>query len=100
MANATGRIAVEVAYATPQEQVLLKLELPPGAAVRDAIEQSGILLRFPEIDPQRAKLGIFSRFTQLDEPLSAGDRVEIYRDLLADPKTVRRQRAALARRRR
>ncbi len=88
-------VTVEVAYAKPDEQVLLSLEVEPGTTVRQAVEQSGLLERFPEIDPGgENKVGIFGRLTKLDAALRAGDRVEIYRPLKADPKEVRRRRAA------
>lgn len=90
----TDVIAVEVAYALPKEQVILSLEVAAGATLRDAIEQCGLLERFPEIDLQVNKVGIFGKLSGLDVPLRAGDRVEIYRALIADPKQVRRQRAA------
>lgn len=95
MSSATAeRIAVEVAYARPDVQLIIALELEPGATVAEAIARSGVLARFPEIDLARAKLGVFGKPCGLDTPLRGGDRVEIYRPLLADPKEVRRQRAA------
>jgi len=87
-------ISVEVAYARPEEQVILALELPAGSTLRQAVEQSGILDRFPEIDPGSMKAGIFGKLKKADQVLQAGDRVEIYRPLIADPKDVRKQRAA------
>ncbi len=87
-------IQVEVAYARPEEQVLLEVELPAGATVGEAISTSAILKRFPEIDLNSNKVGIFSKPAKLDTPLRDGDRVEIYRELIADPKAVRKQRAA------
>jgi putative ubiquitin-RnfH superfamily antitoxin RatB of RatAB toxin-antitoxin module len=93
MANAES-IAVEVAYARPDEQVILRLELPAGSTLRQAVEQSGILDRFEEIDPDNMKAGIFGKLKKADQVLAAGDRVEIYRPLIADPKEVRKQRAA------
>ncbi len=88
------RIEVEVAYARPDEQVLLTLRVPRGATVGDALEASGLLKRFPEIDLARNKVGIFGRLTSLAHTLREGDRVEVYRPLIADPKEVRRRRAA------
>ncbi|MGD2074507.1 MAG: RnfH family protein [Gammaproteobacteria bacterium] len=88
------QITVEVAYAKPEEQLIISLEVPRGATCREAIEQSGILDHFHEIDLEKAKVGIFGKLKKLDEPLRPGDRVEIYRPLIADPKEVRRQRAA------
>jgi putative ubiquitin-RnfH superfamily antitoxin RatB of RatAB toxin-antitoxin module len=93
MAN-VETIAVEVAHARPQEQVILRLELPAGSTLRQAVEQSGILERFPDIDPDTMKAGIFGKLKKPDQVLQAGDRVEIYRPLIADPKQVRKQRAA------
>lgn len=87
-------IQVEVAYALPHNQVLIPVEVEEGATVRNAIERSGILERFPDIDLDKAKVGIFGKLIKLDNPLRAKDRVEIYRPLIADPKEVRRQRAA------
>ena len=85
---------VEVAYAKPDEQVILALEVEEGATVLEAVERSGLLDRFPEIDPATAKLGIFSKAAKPDAALSPGDRVEVYRPLIADPKEARKKRAA------
>ena len=93
MANAEP-ITVEVAYARPEEQRIVSLEVMPGTTLRQAIEQSAILEHFTEIDLSNAKVGIFGKLKKLDETLRAGDRVEIYRPLIADPKQVRKQRAA------
>jgi len=93
--DADETIPVEVAYATPAQQLILNLDVPVGACIEDAIRQSGILQRFPEIDLGRAaRVGVFGKLAKLTSPLRAGDRVEIYRPLIADPKEVRRQRAA------
>jgi len=86
-------IEVEVAYALPDEQVLLKVRVAAGATLRDAIDASGILRRFPQIDLARDAVGVFGKVAKLDDRLSAGDRVEIYRPLTMDPKQARRQRA-------
>lgn len=86
-------IAVEVAYARPDEQVILAVHLPAGATVEEAIRRSGVLERFQEIDLGKNKVGIFSKITKLDAALRDKDRVEIYRTLIADPKEVRRKRA-------
>ena len=88
----TEEIDVEVAYATPGEQRLLKVRAPSGITIRTAIECSGLLREFPEIDLNRIKVGIFSRRTQLTTVLRAGDRIEIYRPLAVDPMTARRAR--------
>jgi len=87
-------IDMEVAYATPEEQAIVPVKLAAGATVGEAIEASGILRRFPEIELAATKVGIFGRVVTLDQVLRARDRVEIYRPLIADPKEVRRKRAA------
>jgi hypothetical protein len=87
------QLRVEVTYALPDQQVLLALEVGEGTTVREAIERSGVLARFPEIELKRGHVGIFGRATPLHMPLSDGDRVEIYRPLIADPKESRRERA-------
>lgn len=84
---------MEVAYARPDRQLILSVDVSAGATPIDAVRDSGILDEFPEIDPERAKMGIFGKLVRKDQPLQAGDRVEIYRPLVADPKEVRRQRA-------
>lgn len=87
-------IAVEVSYATPAEQVIIKLYVLRGTTLAEAVRMSGILQRFPDIDPDKSKVGIFGKINKPDYVLREGDRVEIYRPLIADPKEVRRQRAA------
>ncbi len=91
------RIPVAVAYARPEEQVVIPLEVPPGTTLGQAIALSGIQERFPEIDLATARVGIFSKLSPLSTLLQAGDRVEIYRPLCADSKTLRKQRAAARR---
>ena len=86
-------IVVEVAYAKPEEQLIIPVKVPPGTTVRQAIEQSGILERFPDIDLSTQKVGIFGRVVPMDRELNERDRVEIYRPLIADPKAMRRERA-------
>ena len=93
-------IRVEVVYALPAEQFLAEIELPEGATVRQAIERSGVLRRFPDIDPARVRVGIFGRVTADDTRLEDGDRIEIYRPLVVDPKDARRDRAGRRRNRR
>ncbi len=85
---------IEVAYAKPEQQTLLSLELPEGSTAEAAILASGILDHYPEIDLHQHKIGIFGKLCKLDQCLKAGDRVEIYRPLLIDPKEARRNRAA------
>jgi len=85
---------VEVAYALPTQQLILPVKVPVGTTAEAAIQASGILTKFPEIDLAVNKIGIFGKLSQLDIKLRHLDRVEIYRPLIADPKEVRRQRAA------
>lgn len=87
-------IAVEIAYARPEQQHVIALSLPLATTVEQAIRRSGILNVCPEIDLQQTKVGIFSKRVRLDDRLQSGDRVEIYRSLLLDPKQRRRKRAA------
>lgn len=89
---------VEVAYARPDEQVIIALDVEPGTTVEEAIRASGILERFAEIDLAQNKVGIFGKLTPLNTELRPKDRVEIYRALIADPKEVRKQRAAAGKR--
>ncbi len=85
---------VEVCYALPEKQFLVPVKLPAGATLQQALEASGILQKHPEIDIKKNKFGIFAKLSKLDSVLRDGDRVEIYRPLIADPKEVRKQRAA------
>lgn len=82
---------IGIAYAAPTRQAWLSVEVPDGASVKDAIERSGILQQFPEIDLEQQKVGIFSKLTKLDVTLADGDRIEIYRPITCDPKTVKRR---------
>ena len=86
-------IEVEVAYAAPRQQVAKTLTLPAGSSVEQAILASGVLEAFPEIDLTRQRVGVFGEFLRLDDRLQGGERVEIYRALIADPKEARRRRA-------
>ena len=87
-------IAVQVIYALPERQELVELRLPSGSTLGQAIEHSGLLEKFPEIDLTQQKVGVFGKLGRTDQELRDRDRVEIYRPLLADPKEVRRKRAA------
>lgn len=87
-------IDVEVAYAKPEEQALIPLRVAPGTTLEQAILQSGVLERFPEIDLAVNRVGIFGKVAKKDTVLNPGDRVEIYRPLIADPKEARKKRAA------
>ncbi len=87
-------INVEVCYALPQRQELVKLVLPEGATVGDAVAASGLLEAYPEIEVDgRNMVGIFAKLARTDAVLRDKDRVEIYRPLIADPKAVRKKRA-------
>jgi uncharacterized protein len=87
-------LKVEVCYALPDKQVLISVSLPTGATLQQAIEASGLLEKHSEIDIKKNKFGIYAKLSKLDTVLRDRDRVEIYRPLIADPKEVRKQRAA------
>lgn len=84
---------IEVAHARPEKQVLKSLQVAAGTTVQQAIELSGIRKDFPDLEVNPQRLGIFSNPATADQPLREGDRVEIYRPLIADPKEARRKRA-------
>lgn len=86
-------ISVEVVYALPNEQVVFDLAVKSELTVEEIIRQSGILERYPEIDLNKNKVGVYSRNVKLDAKVRDKDRIEIYRPLLADPKEIRRKRA-------
>ena len=88
-----ANIVVEVAYALPQKQYLQRVTLEEGATVEEAIRASGLLTLRNDIDLAKNKVGIYSRPVKLGDSVKDGDRVEIYRPLIADPKELRRQRA-------
>jgi putative ubiquitin-RnfH superfamily antitoxin RatB of RatAB toxin-antitoxin module len=92
--NSPAWITVEVVFANPAEQTLVALKLAEGSTIEEAINASGLLNRFPEIDLSINKIGIFGSVCSLDRTLKQNDRVEIYRPLLNDPKETRRIRAA------
>jgi len=87
-------IKIEVAYATPTQQLIIPLEVPDGTTIASAIERSGILVRYPEIDLTQQKVGVFSQARLLTDCVEEGERIEIYRPLLLDPKEARKLRAA------
>lgn len=87
-------IKVEVAYALPDKQAIVEVEVPAGTTALEAAQLSGITGKFEGIDLDNAKLGIFSKLVSPGQVLQEGDRVEIYRPLIADPKEVRKERAA------
>jgi putative ubiquitin-RnfH superfamily antitoxin RatB of RatAB toxin-antitoxin module len=84
---------VEVVYATPTRQVVIEASVRPGVTVEQVIRASGMLAKFPEIDLTRQRVGIFGVIAHLQDAVHDGDRVEIYRSLVADPKEARRARA-------
>ncbi|OGS94639.1 MAG: protein RnfH [Gallionellales bacterium RIFCSPLOWO2_02_FULL_57_47] len=85
---------IGIAYALPHRQVWIDVVLPDGATIQDAIERSGILKQVPEINLEQQKVGIFSKISKLDTVLNDGDRVEIYRPITCDPKTIPRKAKA------
>lgn len=85
-------LSIEVCYALPSEQTLIAVELPEGATVRQALDASGILTRYPQIDLAQQKVGVFGKLKPLDALLADHDRVEIYRPLIVDPKAARQRR--------
>jgi hypothetical protein len=85
---------IGIAYASTSRQAWLTVEVPDGATIADAIERSGVLKQFPEIDLEQQKVGIFGKLAKLDAALADGDRVEIYRPIICDPKTVKRKAKA------
>lgn len=89
-----SEITVEVAYALPHEQLIVPVKMQIGTTAENAIYASGITKKFPEIDLAVNKIGIFGKAARLDTVLRHLDRVEIYRPLIADPKEIRKQRAA------
>ncbi|GAB4419434.1 MAG: RnfH family protein [Sideroxydans sp.] len=87
------QINIEVVYVLPHEQTLLKLTVPEGTKLVDAVRLSGIQDKYPEIDVDKGRFGIFGKLSKPDAVLRERDRIEIYRPLIADPKEVRRKRA-------
>lgn len=87
------KIHIEIAYATPNKQKIISLQVNRGCTIQAAIEISGILTLFPDLDLQQQPVGIFGELRQLDDVVCDGERIEIYRPLIVDPKTARRKRA-------
>jgi putative ubiquitin-RnfH superfamily antitoxin RatB of RatAB toxin-antitoxin module len=85
---------VQVVYALPDRQRVVTLRAAHGATVGETILSSGLPAEFPEISLPEAKVGIFGRRVETSQLVRSGDRIEIYRPLVADPKVVRRERAA------
>lgn len=88
-----AKINIEVAYALPERYYLKKLQVEENSLIQMAIMQSGVLQKYKEIDLRENKVGIFSRPVKLTDKVKEGDRIEIYRPLIADPKEIRRKRA-------
>ena len=88
-----GPFPVEVVYATRERQVLVRLDVEPGCTVGEAIERSGLAGEFPGMTVDPKAIGIFGRKVPATHRLAPGDRVEIYRPLIADPREARRRRA-------
>ena len=95
-----NKICVEVAYALPDKQEIVMLEVQPGTTAAEAVSQSDICHHFPDLQLEGASLGVFGKAVKNDYVLHAGERVEIYRSLIADPREIRKQRAARAKERR
>ncbi len=93
----TNLISVEVAYALPDEQIILSLDMPADCSVEEVIKRSGILEQYPQIDLSTDKVGVFGKMCKLTATLRNKDRIEIYRKLIADPKESRRQKAEMER---
>ena len=89
-----NEILIEVAYALPKKQLIIPIKVKAGTTAEEAIKTSGIIKKFPEIDLSVNQIGIFGKLTQLGHVMRERDRIEIYRPLIADPKEIRRQRAA------
>jgi uncharacterized protein len=87
-------IQIEVVYALADRQDVIPLTLAAGTTLRQAVEVSGLMEKYPDIDPAKGKFGVYSKLAKPDTVLRDRDRVEIYRPLIADPKEVRKQRAA------
>ncbi len=94
--SSESMIHVEVVYALPQVQRVIKVIAKPDSTVEQIIRQSGILGLNPEIDLMKNKVGVYSRNIKLSATVRDGDRIEIYRPLTADPREIRRQRAEKA----
>jgi uncharacterized protein len=88
----SAMLSIEVCYALPDEQALVPVELPEGATLQQALDASGILKRYPQIDLAQQKVGVFGKLKPLDTVLADHDRVEIYRPLIVDPKAARQRR--------
>ncbi len=94
MGNSSDMIDVEVAYALPSEQSLLLVKVPEGTEIKEVIIKSKILQEHPELELDKLDVGIFGKIAKTNQKVRNRDRIEIYRPLIADPKEVRKRRAA------
>jgi len=94
MVESAAALDVVVSYATPQQEFIRPMRVAPGTTIGQAIEGSGVLASFPEINLVTQPVGIYGKKKTLETVLRAQDRIEIYRGLVADPKDSRRRRAA------
>ena len=93
MASEASGVQVTVLYSpAPREVVEWPLTLLPGATVETALQQSGLRAAFPEVTLSQAAVGVWGRKASLGAPVRNGDRIEVYRELLVDPKLARRER--------
>ena len=92
-----SHIGIEVCYALPDEQRIFSLEVPDNSEVEEAIKRSGVLEAYPEISLETFKVGIFGKICKLNKNLHDKDRIEIYRNLIADPNESRRQKVEMER---
>lgn len=91
--SSTASINVQVVYALPDRQDMVSIKLAAGSTLQRAVEVSGLLQKYPEIDTASGVFGIYARICSPDTVLRDSDRIEIYRPLIADPKEVRRKRS-------
>lgn len=89
---APGMVRISVCYARPDSVFLKEIDVPEGATIAAAIAGSGLQQACPEVDPSTMRVGIFGKLKTPDNVVRAGDRIEIYRPLTADPKLARRRR--------
>lgn len=87
---------VGVVYASPKRQAWVHIDVPEGSTIQQAIERSGILRQFPEIDLTKQKIGVFGKVVTLESAVEDGARIEIYRPITADPKALQKQKKAAA----
>lgn len=92
--SAQETLTVGVVYALSTQQIWQPVDVEAGATIQDAIDRSGLLEKFPEIDLTIQKVGVFGKVVNLDDEVKNGDRIEIYRPITADPKAVKRKKAA------